>query len=105
VVVIHQPRVEVAAMFDHLLMLTALPGRVVYNGPFNGHGGVAGVAEYFTRAGRASHRVPCAPQPDCLLMVYQCTRTQITRVLPSLCFEAAGRRAQKGRIAAEKGSS
>jgi hypothetical protein len=65
VVVIHQPRVEVAAMFDTLLMLTALPGRVVYNGPFNGHDGVSGVAEYFTRAGhpppaggRASQAVP-----------------------------------------------
>merc|ERR1711971_1449451 len=31
-VVIHQPRVEVAKLFDHLLLLTANPGRVCYNG-------------------------------------------------------------------------
>lgn len=32
-VVIHQPRVEVAKLFDHLLLLTAQPGRCVFNGP------------------------------------------------------------------------
>lgn len=32
VVVIHQPRIEVAKLFSHLLLLTAMPGRVVYNG-------------------------------------------------------------------------
>eukprot|EP00428_Durinskia_dybowskii_P042499 CAMPEP_0170262492 /NCGR_PEP_ID=MMETSP0116_2-20130129/31130_1 /TAXON_ID=400756 /ORGANISM="Durinskia baltica, Strain CSIRO CS-38" /LENGTH=679 /DNA_ID=CAMNT_0010513563 /DNA_START=102 /DNA_END=2141 /DNA_ORIENTATION=- len=32
-VVIHQPRVEVAQLFDKLLLLTANPGRCVYNGP------------------------------------------------------------------------
>jgi len=31
-VVIHQPRIEVAKLFDHLLLLTANPGRVCYNG-------------------------------------------------------------------------
>jgi len=35
VVVIHQPRIEVAEMFDHLLLLTAKPGRAVYNGPMS----------------------------------------------------------------------
>lgn len=39
-VVIHQPRVEVAELFDHLILLTANPraygGSVVYNGPMNG---------------------------------------------------------------------
>lgn len=33
VVVIHQPRVEVANMFDRLLLLTANPGRMTYLGP------------------------------------------------------------------------
>lgn len=33
IVAIHQPRSEVAELFDHLLLLTAHPGRVVYNGP------------------------------------------------------------------------
>lgn len=33
IVVIHQPRIEVANLFDHLLLLTANPGRAVYNGP------------------------------------------------------------------------
>mmetsp|Transcript_56834 Transcript_56834/g.132470 ORF Transcript_56834/g.132470 Transcript_56834/m.132470 type:complete len:674 (-) Transcript_56834:571-2592(-) len=33
VVVIHQPRIEVAKLFSHLLLLTASPGRVVYSGP------------------------------------------------------------------------
>ena len=33
VVSIHQPRHEVAKLFDHLLLLTAKPGRIVYNGP------------------------------------------------------------------------
>jgi len=32
VVVIHQPRVEVADLFDRLILLTARPGRMVYNG-------------------------------------------------------------------------
>lgn len=31
-VVIHQPRREVAQLFDHLLLLTSNPGRCVYNG-------------------------------------------------------------------------
>mmetsp|Transcript_21043 Transcript_21043/g.48722 ORF Transcript_21043/g.48722 Transcript_21043/m.48722 type:complete len:668 (+) Transcript_21043:123-2126(+) len=33
IVVIHQPRVEVARLFDRLLLLTAQPGRVVFDGP------------------------------------------------------------------------
>jgi len=33
VVVIHQPRREVARLFDHLLLMTTSPGRLVYNGP------------------------------------------------------------------------
>ena len=32
-VVIHQPKTEVAALFDHLVLLTSEPGRMVYNGP------------------------------------------------------------------------
>jgi len=32
-VVIHQPRVEVAMLFDQLVLLTSQPGRIVYNGP------------------------------------------------------------------------
>ena len=35
VVIIHQPRVEVAAMFDHLTLITSHPGGVVYNGLFS----------------------------------------------------------------------
>jgi len=35
-VVIHQPRVEVTKLFDELLLLTASPGRCVYNGPMSG---------------------------------------------------------------------
>merc|ERR1711953_382940 len=31
-VVIHQPRIEVANLFSHLILLTSQPGRVVYNG-------------------------------------------------------------------------
>ena len=33
VVVIHQPKPDVAALFDHLILLTAGPGRCCYNGP------------------------------------------------------------------------
>jgi len=33
IVVIHQPRREVARLFDHLLLMTTSPGRAVYNGP------------------------------------------------------------------------
>mmetsp|Transcript_12595 Transcript_12595/g.47076 ORF Transcript_12595/g.47076 Transcript_12595/m.47076 type:complete len:638 (+) Transcript_12595:47-1960(+) len=51
VVVIHQPRVEVAQMFDHLLLMTANPGRVVYNGPFRD------AAAYFTKAGHSPEKV------------------------------------------------
>lgn len=32
-VVIHQPRTEMAELFDTLMLLTSHPGRVVYNGP------------------------------------------------------------------------
>lgn len=32
-VVIHQPRLEVARLFDHLLLLATRPGRCVFNGP------------------------------------------------------------------------
>lgn len=34
-VVIHQPRIEVARLFSHLILLTSQPGRVVYNGPMS----------------------------------------------------------------------
>jgi len=34
-IVIHQPRPEVARLFDHCIMLTSKPGRCVYNGPMN----------------------------------------------------------------------
>eukprot|EP00933_Yihiella_yeosuensis_P054087 TRINITY_DN5243_c0_g1_i2.p1 TRINITY_DN5243_c0_g1~~TRINITY_DN5243_c0_g1_i2.p1 ORF type:complete len:692 (-),score=136.83 TRINITY_DN5243_c0_g1_i2:448-2523(-) len=33
IVVIHQPRMEVANLFDRLILLTSRPGRIVYNGP------------------------------------------------------------------------
>lgn len=36
VVVIHQPKPEVAALFDQLILLTGNPGRVIYNGPMEG---------------------------------------------------------------------
>lgn len=45
IVVIHQPRNEVARLFDHLLLLTSRPGRVVYNGP------MADAASYWANAG------------------------------------------------------
>jgi len=35
-VVIHQPRHEVAMLFDTLMLLTSNPGRVAYNGPMSG---------------------------------------------------------------------
>ena len=54
VVVIHQPRVEVGAMFDHLVLMTSNPGRAVYNGPF------ADAAQYFADAG---HPPPKASNP------------------------------------------
>merc|ERR1712151_452387 len=44
-VVIHQPRVEVAKLFDHLILLTSQPGRVVYNGP------MAEVVEHMDKVG------------------------------------------------------
>ena len=51
VVVIHQPRVEVGAMFDHLVLMTSNPGRAVYNGPF------VDTAQYFADAGHPPHKV------------------------------------------------
>jgi len=33
-VVIHQPRIEVVKLFDRLMLLTAMPGRMVFNGAF-----------------------------------------------------------------------
>merc|ERR1712048_617851 len=44
-VVIHQPRVEVAKLFDHLILMTSQPGRVVYNGP------MAEVVEHMEKVG------------------------------------------------------
>merc|ERR1711971_693736 len=35
IVVIHQPRFETSRLFDHLLLMTAEPGRCVYNGPMD----------------------------------------------------------------------
>jgi ATP-binding cassette subfamily G (WHITE) protein 2 len=46
VVVIHQPRVEVASLFDQLLVLTSSPGRVVYNGP------VVSAVDYWRQCGQ-----------------------------------------------------
>jgi len=45
ITVIHQPRAEVAAMFDSLVLLTSNPGRMVYSGPF------ADAVSYVTKAG------------------------------------------------------
>lgn len=36
IVVIHQPRLEVARLFSQLMLLTSRPGRIVYNGPMDG---------------------------------------------------------------------
>jgi len=47
IVAIHQPRIEVAKLFDHLLLLTANPGRVVYNGPYRE------AVQYWSNAGFA----------------------------------------------------
>lgn len=45
VVAIHQPRMEVSRLFDHLLLLTANPGRIVYNGSMHE------APDYFGRIG------------------------------------------------------
>lgn len=52
IVAIHQPRFEVATLFDHLLLLTANPGRTVYNGPLRE------APSYWSGAG--------FPVPDCM---------------------------------------
>uniref|UniRef100_A0A0G4HIJ4 ABC transporter domain-containing protein n=1 Tax=Chromera velia CCMP2878 TaxID=1169474 RepID=A0A0G4HIJ4_9ALVE len=54
IVVIHQPRPEVAALFDKVMLLTANPGRVVYQGP------MAEAAAYW---GAAGHAVPNGINP------------------------------------------
>eukprot|EP00933_Yihiella_yeosuensis_P012727 TRINITY_DN12179_c0_g2_i1.p1 TRINITY_DN12179_c0_g2~~TRINITY_DN12179_c0_g2_i1.p1 ORF type:complete len:908 (-),score=182.44 TRINITY_DN12179_c0_g2_i1:79-2802(-) len=53
-VVIHQPRLEVAQLFDHLILLTSRPGRIVYNGP------MSAAAAYWEKAG---HPVPAQKNP------------------------------------------
>ncbi|KAL1499710.1 hypothetical protein AB1Y20_011905 [Prymnesium parvum] len=53
-VVIHQPKQEVAALFDHLLLLTSEPGRVVYNGPMR---------EAFAYYADVGHPVPSFVNP------------------------------------------
>ncbi|CAK9080113.1 ABC transporter G family member 22 (ABC transporter ABCG.22), partial [Durusdinium trenchii] len=45
ILAIHQPRQEVAVLFDHLLLLTANPGDLVYNGRMRD------AAEYWSNAG------------------------------------------------------
>lgn len=54
IVVIHQPRIEVANLFDHLILLTANPGRAVYNGPMKDG------AQYYASLG---HPVPNHSNP------------------------------------------
>eukprot|EP00933_Yihiella_yeosuensis_P057667 TRINITY_DN5763_c0_g1_i1.p1 TRINITY_DN5763_c0_g1~~TRINITY_DN5763_c0_g1_i1.p1 ORF type:complete len:745 (+),score=153.78 TRINITY_DN5763_c0_g1_i1:54-2288(+) len=53
-VVIHQPRLEVARLFDHLILLTSRPGRIVYNGPMKD------VSDHWKQAG---YPVPCQANP------------------------------------------
>jgi len=53
-VVIHQPRVEVAELFDRLVLLTSGPGRMVYDGP------MAKALDYFAECG---HPVPQYANP------------------------------------------
>jgi len=45
IVVIHQPRHEVAQLFDKLMILTANPGRICYNGAMKD------AVSYFTQCG------------------------------------------------------
>lgn len=54
VVVIHQPRVEVANLFDRLVLLTSEPGRMVYNGPMKSS------VSYWDAAG---HSIPESSNP------------------------------------------
>lgn len=54
VVVIHQPRPEVASLFDRLILLTAGPGRCVYNGP------MVDAVDYWAKCG---HPVPQYANP------------------------------------------
>jgi len=63
VVVIHQPRVEVAELFDHLLLLTALPGRAVYNGP------MAGAVSHFEKVVGQPMPVRMNPMDYCMDLV------------------------------------
>jgi len=44
-VVIHQPKPEVASLFDHLILLTSQPGRLVYSGP------VRDATEHYAKVG------------------------------------------------------
>ena len=61
-IVIHQPKPEVAQIFDELILMTSQPGRVVYQGP------MAEMTEYYAKAG-----VPVPPYVNpadfCLDMV------------------------------------
>lgn len=59
IVSIHQPRPEVSRLFDHLLLLTANPGRAVYNGPMHE---AASVCE------RVGYRVPEYANPTDFLL-------------------------------------
>jgi len=54
VVVIHQPRIEVAQLFDQLVLMTSRPGRIVYNGP------MSEAAAYWASAG---YPVPAQANP------------------------------------------
>lgn len=58
-VVIHQPRLEVAKLFDHLLLLAASPGRCAYNGP---------MSDLAAHCGRAGHPVPPCMNPTDFVM-------------------------------------
>mmetsp|Transcript_15321 Transcript_15321/g.45763 ORF Transcript_15321/g.45763 Transcript_15321/m.45763 type:complete len:685 (-) Transcript_15321:14-2068(-) len=53
-VVIHQPRPEVARLFDRLLLLTSRPGRMVYDGP---------MADLVAHCGRVGRPVPAHQNP------------------------------------------
>jgi ATP-binding cassette subfamily G (WHITE) protein 2 len=61
VIVIHQPRAEVADLFDRLVMLSSQPGRMVYNGAMKS------AANYLVAGG---HSVPVASNPTDIFMDY-----------------------------------
>eukprot|EP00930_Biecheleria_cincta_P084885 TRINITY_DN7430_c0_g1_i1.p1 TRINITY_DN7430_c0_g1~~TRINITY_DN7430_c0_g1_i1.p1 ORF type:complete len:649 (-),score=123.79 TRINITY_DN7430_c0_g1_i1:129-2075(-) len=101
IVVIHQPRLEVARLFNHLILLTSRPGRMVYNGPMDGIAAYLETASFPvpTNVNPTDHFLdlvtPGAPtaEPDTFVAQYQHTQQAEVEAAVKRATETLGKSA------------